>query len=388
MSLDASPTLGDRFHTARGVLDCVLPRRRRVGRTYQGFIKALKRAGTLHLRMQALLRDVMPNVVGRHWKRYGWVMFAVDGTKIDCVRSSANEEHFGVASKAKSHPQQVLTTLYHMGTGLPWAWVAGRADASERGQLREMIDLLPQEALIVADAGFTGFDLLGTLQEAGQFFLVRVGGNVKLLKQLGFATVERNGTVYLWPTKLRDRPPLVLRLIKVPSHRGRNPVYMITNVLDHDRLNDETAGMAYQMRWGVEVFHRSIKQTLGRRKMRSAAPTQATLELHWTIIGLLLLGLLTVSGIVQRKRDPRSWSVACALRIVRRCLHAPTIGIRTLMARLAKAVTDTYQRTSSKKARNWPHKKSTPDVQPPLIRSATRTEVKRAQTFVGKEAYV
>ena len=48
MSLDAGPTLAQRFESALMVLDRALPRRRRTGRTFQGFVKALmQRSGTL-----------------------------------------------------------------------------------------------------------------------------------------------------------------------------------------------------------------------------------------------------------------------------------------------------------------------------------------------------
>ena len=384
MSLDSSTALLDRFHVARTVLNSSLPRRRRVGRTYQGFIKALMGVGSgLHLRVQALLRDAMHSVAGQYTERFGWAMFAVDGTKIDCVRSHANLRHFGIASKKKSHPQQLLTTLYHMGTGLPWAWVTGCARDSERRQLWQMIELLPKGALLVADAGFTGFELLRALHNAERFFLVRVGGNVRLLRELGYAEVERDNTVYLWPKQFRSEEPLVLRLIKVPT--DGEPAYLITNVLDRKRLDDKTAGKAYQMRWGVEIFYRSIKQTLDRRKMRSAAPTQTMLELHWTLIGVMLLGMLSVAGIIRRGQDPLGWSVANAVREIRRCMHAPMVSVRTLRALLTRAVKDTYCRGSAKAGHDLPRKKAPPTMGAPKIRKATPAEVPQAQMLITRE---
>jgi len=386
MALGCSDTLLDRFQTARSVLDDVLPRRRRVGRTYQGFIKALMARGDVLVpSIKTHLRAAIQTVAGRHWKRFGWVIFAVDGTKIDCVRSVANERSFGIAGKAKTKPQQLLTTLWHMGSGLPWAWVTGRADASERDQLRQMIDLLPTGAMLVADAGFTGFDLLWQLKRSGISFLVRVGANVHLLRELGCVVDQREDTVYLWPGTRRDHPPLALRLIRVQPEGRRQPVFLITNVLDDDRLSEETAAVIYRMRWGVEIFYRSLKQTLERRKMRSAAPTQAQLELQWTLIGLLLLGLLSVSGIVARDRDPLSCSVAGALRVVRRALARPVGSLRTLMRHLASATKDTYQRSSAKKARDWPHKKNDPPPGEPRIRTATAEEVRLAQRLTATE---
>jgi hypothetical protein len=153
---------------------------------------------------------------------------------------------------------------------------------------------------------------------------------------------------------------------------------LITNVLQHDDLSDETAATIYRMRWGVEVFYRSLKQTLQRRKMRSAAPRQAALELHWSIVGLLLLGLLSVRAITARHKDPLSWSVALALRVVRRAMDKPP-AYRTLLRRLAGAITDTYTRRGDKKARNWPHKKNDPPPGQPKLRIASEKELRHAQ---------
>lgn len=389
MAIDRSETLSDRFETARSVVDSVVPRRQRVGRTYQGFIKALLACGhVLVPKLQEHLRTALRSVAGRHWQRFGWVIFAVDGTKIDCVRSKANEKFFGVAGKCKSSPQQLLTTLWHMGTGLPWAWRSGRADASERDQLRQLIDLLPAGALLVADAGFTGFELLGELNQAGISFLVRAAGNSHLLRGLDADIDPRSDTVHVWPRKNRKRPPLALRLICVQPEGRKQPVYLITNVVDADLLSDETAGLIYQMRWGIEVFYRSLKQTLQRRKMRSAAPRQAHLELQWTLIGLLIMGLASVSGIIARNRDPLSWSVASALRAIRQAITHPNRSLRTLMRGLAKATKDTYRRRNSRKARNWPHKKTTPPPGKPQIRKATAREIRIAQQVMAVQSSI
>jgi Transposase DDE domain len=45
---------------------------------------------------------------------------------------------------------------------------------------------LPKNALVVADAGFTGYELFRRLLRADQNFLVRVGSNVHLLRKLGY----------------------------------------------------------------------------------------------------------------------------------------------------------------------------------------------------------
>jgi len=387
IALGNGPTLLDRFLTARSTLDLVLPRSRRVGRTYQGFIKALIRCGDPLVRQIAThLRVTIKSMAAQRWQRFGWVIFAVDGSKINAVRSAANESAFGVSGKNNSGPQQLLTTLWHMGTGLPWAWVTSGIHGNERDHLRAMIDELPVGSLLVADAGFTGYDLLRQLNRAGLFVLIRAGGHVNLLRKLGFTVQQQDDIVYLWPARAqaRKQPPLVLRLIEVRPTKGKRPVVLLTSVFDHERLTDSTAAMIYQMRWGVEVFYRSVKQTLQRRKMRSAAPRQTALELQWTMIGIMMLGVMTVSAILKRGHDPLSWSVAAASRVVRRTMGPPAITLRTLWIRLASAVKDSSPRKASKKARCWPHRKTSQPPGAPVIRDATPAEVQLARLLTAQ----
>ena len=158
--------------------------------------------------------------------------------------------------------------LWHVGSGLPWAWRTGPSDSSERAHLQEMLSELPENSLLTADAGFVGYDLWTSILSAGQSLLVRVGGNVRLLKKLGYVR-EHAGLVYLWPDAVaqRDQPPLVLRLIV--AHNGRQPVYLVTNVNSTAELSDAEAIAIYRRRWGIELFYRNCKQTFERRKLRS-----------------------------------------------------------------------------------------------------------------------
>jgi hypothetical protein len=79
----------------------------------------------------------------------------------------------GCAGKKKTGPQLFLTTLWHMGTGLPWDYRIGPGTASERHHLRDMLADLPAKAMVVADAGFTGYELLRAIDQLGLSFLVR-----------------------------------------------------------------------------------------------------------------------------------------------------------------------------------------------------------------------
>ena len=385
MSWDDGATLDSRFSKARKVVTDMFRPRRKLGQTYQGFIKRLL---SLHERLlQTItlhLRGVLQQKAGPFWTREGLLAFAVDGSRIECPRTKKNEAAFGHAGKKGCGPQMWVTTLWHMGLGLPWAWKQGRSDECERHHLREMLPLLPAGALVVGDAGFTGYELLKDILAGDRSFLVRVGGNVRLLRELGWVKRYGEDTVFLWPQKFRRREPMILRLIEL--QRGDKKVYLLTNVLA-ETLTHPQAAVLYTMRWGIEVFYRSLKQTLAHRTMRSDAPRQAQAELAWSLVGLQLMGLMSVREMLAQGTDPLDWSVAATRDLIRQAVegqgHRP-VGAQGWKNRLAACRKDGYARVSNKKSRDWPDRKHDRPPRPPKIRTASEKEVRQAQNLLAK----
>jgi len=382
MAYDPSASLQDRFENARRSLIEMFSHRRRPGKTYQGHVKAVRGISpAFRQQIQGHLRQQHHRVSGDSWRLFDWVPFAADGSRIEVPRTLLNEQALGRVGRDKTGPQLSLTVLYHLISGLPWDWRIGAGTESERSHLRAMLSALPPEALLVMDAGFTGYALLREILAQGLSFVVRVGANITLLTKL-MPEVERQGRfVWLWSSTKRDQEPLKLRLIRVKKKnrysRERQDVYLVTNVLESERLSDEAISNLYGLRWGVEVFYRSFKRTLDQHKMRSESPRQAREELHWAMTALLLLGLMGVAALSNRHIEPSRLSVASALRTVRRGMRTHQAwryhgDIRIL---LGKAVKDSYQRRSRKNARDWPHKKNDPPPGAPKIREAKPNEI-------------
>jgi len=368
-------TLRGRFEEAGEVLRRWFSRRRRAGGTYQGLRKATRRLGVAWCStFWEEVRRSFPARLQRVWHWYGWVPMAVDGSRIDAPRTRRNEEALGRAGRAKTPPQWWVTVAVHLPTAVLWDWRTGPGHSSERAHLREMMATLPDNALVVADAGFGGFDLLGDLAHAGHRFLVRCGSNVNLLVEGTWQQIERAGEhryVYLWPLERRDQAPLRLRLI-VLKQAGKR-VYLLTNVLDPQRLSRRTAGQFYRARWGVEVSYRALKQTLGHRKVLARTPAAGALELAGYLLGL---GLLMLQGAIALGRRAGQLSVAAALRVIRWGMRLLGIGKSTaqFVQRLQGAVKDSYTRRSSKRARDWPHQKREHPPGPPKLRRPTAQE--------------
>jgi hypothetical protein len=333
----------------------------------------------------AQLRRVILALGDGAWTVGGWVVFAVDGSRFELPRTAAHERVLGTAGKRGSAPQLWVTTLWHLGLGLPWAWLVGRADASERTHLRRLGATTPVGSLIVADAGFTGYDLLRTLVASGRHFLVRVGRQVELLTTLGYAEDRGGGLVYLWPSSAqqKDYPPLVLRLIRLRlGGDRRKKMYLLTSVLDPIRLGDDLAGELYRRRWGIELLYRSLKQTLEARKLASHAPAQVLVEIQGLLLGLTLLGLWQHQALRHAGTDPRAASVAGGLRVLRKGIQHPE-RVQAWGVALAPAVQDGYRRRA-KVRRPWPRKKgATRPPGRPRLRRAHQAEIRLAHQLAA-----
>ncbi len=378
MTWSNGATLQDRFDAARRCLVRWYPGRRRPGGSYAGFMAALRgRSGWLAREVGRHYRGHVKTLAEARgqWSLGGWAAFGADSTKHDAPMTRANEARLGCASKPGSWPQMVLTTVFHLGSGLPWAFLRGGARSSERRHLLGLLCTLPRWALILADAGFTGYAFWRTIIASDRSFLIRVGSNVRLIRGLGLKfQVGADGIVWVWPADQQKRraTPLPLRLITLVDGRNRT-MHLLTNVLEHERLDDTLAARLYPMRWGVEVMYRALKQTLARRKLLSDSPRNARVELSWAMIGLWTLMLIKAQRC--KPAGAAQQGVAAVLRVLRRAMSGDPFSLGKGLAALEP---DGYRRAGVKTARHWPHRKRPKPPDAPKARNATEAEIRLA----------
>lgn len=388
-----------------------------VNTSYQAFLKMLVRwtaelRECLTLAFQLRMEREFPD----QFRTHGFVVVAGDGSKLQLARTRSNEARYAPANsrgrkgkkrrqaqrarrrprsptararqardKKADSPQMALTLLYHVMLRLPWDWRLGPSDSSERAHLRAMIPGLPRDALVAADCGFVGYEFWSDLLQSGRAFVIRVGGNVRLLKKLGTAR-ESNGTIYLWPDRAakREQAPLVLRLVVV--HDGRQPWYLVTSVRDTKRLSDKQVAEIYRRRWRIEIFFRHFKQTFGRMKLRSHKAEHAACEVEWSLLGLWAMLLHTQIQHRRQNGEPGHLSVAKLLRAFRQALDEfrcqPECG-ESLEVHLLAAVIDTYRRRN-KTSRDYPRKKYETQAKPPRLQTATASQRRLAKNLASK----
>lgn len=371
--------LVERFTAVRGFLKPMFPHWK-LGSSYEGFVKALARATELNGQItQRLRRQMQAFDAGPRKGR--WQVFAVDGSEFAAPRTIENQQAMGDKGRPGGMPLVSLTTLYSLQSGLPWAFRVGPGSESERAHLKSMVAELPAGALLVADAGFVGYEFCRGLLAGGQQFLFRVGGNIQLLESLGRDCEVVGQTVYLWPQAQQrlQQPPLKLRLIVIQKP-AQQPIYLLTSVLHPDQLTAEEAGDLYRQRWEIEIFYRTTKQTMQRHVLRSRTPQNCYLELTWILLGVWLLQLMTVDKLIAAGHAPQEMSPAQARKLVCRVIRNQTPRRRRAFSRLlAECRKDTYLRLGPKATRDYPRKKRHQPPGPPKIKPPTQQQIQQAQ---------
>lgn len=233
---------------------------------------------------------------------FGRQTVVVDGSQLAIPRSKQNISHFAAAprkskkgkkykkasDKAKATTTQIALSLcYHLASGMPYCWSQGTSADGERGQLLGMLDQMPNRARLILDACYYGYDFWQRLIEKKFTFVMRAGSNIELLASFqGMGKINvRKGMVCYWPKHAMDKnePPIILRLVEVMV--GKKRMYLLTNEWE---LTDAQLAELYRARWRIEVFFRTLKHNYERAKLRSKTPSNAKVELDWTIMGMWL----------------------------------------------------------------------------------------------------
>ena len=377
----AGDSVPERFETARAFYVACYQKRRRPGKTCEGFQKALARVPSRALRLvAAALRARLQQVFSSRWVVDGFIPFGCDGSRLQCPRSQELEQRLPTSSTADAPPQVWITALVHLSLGLLWSWRLGKGTADERMHLRYLVATLPRGALLVADAGYVGYELLRALAPHNAF-LIRLSSKAPLyVPDKGSLHRYCEGLVYYWPQWAQEEelPPVPVRLLRI---RGRKvDVWLITNVLEPERLPRKIASKFYRWRWRNEGLFRTYKRTLGKVKLMSRTAALVHRELEGS---LLAVQLLLAQGTLALQRSgrtvivlPSPRKILLEIRAEIRNVTGMYLGPRqqqTYWQRLQQARGDERRRRPTEKVRRpWPgripHK---PPGKPTILKMGT-----------------
>jgi hypothetical protein len=365
----------ERFAAARAAYVAEHQRARRPGATLAGFLAALTKVPLPALRALAagVRRRLGALWVERLRLAGGWVPLAADGSRLECPRSAPLQQRLGEAGKPGSAPTAYLTALVLLPVGLLWSWRWGKGTASEIDHLRRLLPTLPRRALVVADAGFLGYDLFRAIQQARAAFLVRMSSRASLYTAADVPLAAwAEGLVYYWPKVIQERglPPLAARLLRLRGPKA--DVWLLTSVLDAGQLGRATAGQVYRWRWRNEGLFRDYKRLLGKVKLSSRTVALVHREAEGALLALQLLLALAAAAPAAAAGSPRQQLLRLrgALAAALRGLGPRQFARYQEMLRVVRNK-DRPHRVSAKVRQPWARRAEHKPPKPPKLRVMT-----------------
>jgi len=382
-------SLPEKFEAARTFYVTSCPKRRRPGKHVSGFEKSIAKLPMPVLRtLAAAIRGRIAVVFGDRWKVGGFIPFGCDGTRQACPRTEELEQRLGTFGKEGSSPMIWNTSIVHLTLGIPFCWRLGKGGkASERNHLIQMLRWLPASTLLVADAGYVGYEVAATMILTHVCFLIRMSSNGTFYSECNEPLNEfREGIVYYWPKTQQNegKPPIRGRLLRIHSVRHKVDVWLFTNVEDAKQLSLEMAGTCYRWRWENEGFFRTYKRTLKKVVLLSRTLRLVHREAEASMIATQLLlcqGTLAMPVPAQGNL-PVMCSPRGVLVEIRRDIAGQWIPAHSFTTRISLARRERRLRTTPKQKREWPRRKDHKPPHPPILLRLTEEQKTKIKHYL------
>jgi len=246
--------------------------------------------------------------------------------------TAENDEYFGRPGSPRGEgkgafPQVRLVGLAECGTHAVFSVALGRYSAAERALAAQVVTALRPGMLMLADRGFTGYELWRTAAGTGASLLWRASDSFTLPVQQVLSDgsylsqlVPRRAT----RSHQDGAEPITVRVVEYTIDDGRAPqdehYRLITTLLAPDQAPAAELAELYAQRWEFENTLDELKthQRGARVVLRSRSPAGVEQEIwgfllvHWAIRDLMHTAAL--DGDV----DPDRVSFIRTLRLARR----------------------------------------------------------------------
>jgi hypothetical protein len=269
------------------------------------------------------------------WRCLGRRALLVDGFEVTAEDTPANQAVYPQASSQKpglGFPLIRVVVLLTLATacvvGTAWGPYSGKK-TGETALLRQLLDLLRDNDLVVADRYYCSYWMIALLVGRG----VDVAFRLHQLRQYDFRRGQRLGRNDHrvdwqkpqrpdWMSKeLYAQMPETLHVREVrfrvtqPGYRSRE-IIVATTLVDANHYSAAMIADIYHQRWHVELDIRAIKQTLCLSHIYCKSPGMIDRHLWVTFLGYNLIRKVMAAAASAHGLCPRQLSFASALQIL------------------------------------------------------------------------
>jgi hypothetical protein len=258
-----------------------------------------------------------------------WRLVAVDGTTFDLPDTAANAGFFGRPGSPRgagkgAFPQVRVAGLGECGTHAIFAAALGPLAVHETELARRLFGRLRAGMLLIADRGFTGFDLWRAAAATGADLLWRVRNSAVLPVAEQLADGSYLSHIYAARDKHRHADPITVRVVEY-TLAGQATVYrLITTILDPAQAPALDLAALYAQRWEFEISLGELKTHQGAPRMvlRSHTPDGVQQEVYGFLLVHYAIRALMHQAALDAAIDPDQVSFTRTLRLARRQVPA------------------------------------------------------------------
>ena len=196
---------------------------------------------------------------------------------------------------------------------------------SEQGYVLSGLRRMQEEGLqrsgdlIITDRGFPSLQLMLKLKEMGYDFVMRYNGEYFLKEFRGFPVSPENEAIISitlgskesvrwrklqvqqeWNEGLPEE--VLVRVVKIKLNNGITE-YLVSSVLEKEKLSREELGKIYQQRWMVEEWYKTAKTTMEIENFSGKTPENILQDYHAKIAMFNLHSVVVVEA--QRQLDAK-----------------------------------------------------------------------------------
>lgn len=251
----------------------------------------------------------------------GHALTAVDGTVLDSIARATAAWWVDYRDGSSKYAWRMHTHFdveYGLPTDLELTDARNTGASDEKNVLRRK---LAPDHCYVTDRWFAQFTLFNEINAIGSSYLCRAKENsrfeIEEERLLGDealkAGVVRDAVVRMGLSSGPDaKPDHLVRLVVIEAEphakrggrRGKTAgpgnkgtIVLATNLL---RVPAEVVALIYRYRYGIEIFFRFFKQTLGCRHLISTKPQGVMIQMYCAVIACLLINLWTAKKPTKR----------------------------------------------------------------------------------------
>jgi len=219
---------------------------------------------------------------------HGHRVFAVDGSKINLPHELL-AMGYKAPNREQYYPQGVMSTVYHLGSGLIYDCLLIKSGVSERHAVIKQMDMLSPGDVLVLDRGYFSYLVLYQAMEKNIHLVCRLQFGTMNKEIKSFCDSNLTDTIIdYFPSEAvksaikkqgfhLNYRKIKLRLIK---YQINNEMYVCgTTLIGKEYPLDEFPGV-YHGRWGIEELYKISKEFINVEDMHSKTERGVKQELY------------------------------------------------------------------------------------------------------------